>query len=184
MVNHHKRCHPGAAQPSALALIASYSACVIAPESRKALRPLDLAGRAAAPRRGADVLVHLCPLRAGALHAALGHAVVVDDQVDEHAEERHEDHEHDPEHLGEARRIAATEDVADDRDEEPDPDDPDEEDDHRPEDVEEWVVGGEHDEHSCLRVRPFSPTTQPGVDQCRGPPPREHTGARPAARGC
>src|SRR4029079_13861467 len=77
------------------------------------------------------------------------HPVVVDDQVDEDAEERDEDHEDDPEHLREARGVVPAEEVAEDGDEKPEPDDPGEDDEHRPEDVEKWVVSGNQRRASC-----------------------------------
>ncbi len=92
------------------------------------------------------------------------HAVVVHDQVDEDAEERHDDHEDDPEDLREAGRVVPAEQVREDRDQKPEPDDPGEDDEHRPEDVEKWVVSSNQHRTSCSPSTAYSPRRR---ERCR-----------------
>ena len=57
---------------------------------------------------------------------------------------RQNDQEDHPQRLDPAADVAAAEDVGEDHDHDPDPDHPREEDDHRPEDVEERVIGSDN----------------------------------------
>ena len=81
---------------SAFCLIASNSACVIAPLSRSCFAFSISAAAPPLDGRLADVLVELVTLRPRPLQLALGHPDVLRDQVDEDAEERQEDREDDP----------------------------------------------------------------------------------------
>jgi hypothetical protein len=115
------------------------------------LGALDLARRAAVGGDGADVLVEVGLRDLHVADPALGHLLALGDQVDQRPEEREHDQGDDPPGLVPAGDVAAEE-VAEDDDQQPDPRDPAEEDDHRPQDVEERIVGCE-DRHGLAPYR-------------------------------
>ena len=95
----------------------------------------------------ADIAVEtlLGGLRFG--HAALGHALALDDEVDHHADERQAEKEQRPTRLAPPGGVVPAEEVGEDREQQPDPDDPGEEHEHRPQRIRQWITaaGLEHD---------------------------------------
>jgi hypothetical protein len=91
----------------------------------------DLRGGAA--RDLLDVVVELLLRLLHLLGVALSHAVAIDDQVDQDADEARCEQQDDPEDLLAAADVVATEQVAEDRDQQPEPDDEAEDEQHRPE---------------------------------------------------
>ena len=103
----------GCAQLSALVLMWSNSAWVIAPESSSDFAfAISSDGLGAGDRLDVLILGGLVLLGLGG--AALGHALAAGDQVDQQRQERHEDQEDDPDGLPPAVELVVAEQVTDD----------------------------------------------------------------------
>src|SRR5205823_5572453 len=83
---------------------------------------------------------------------SLAHSLAARDQVDEHADERDEEEDEDPPRLAQSRHLVVAEEIADDRDQDPEIDDEEENLDDRKECVTEGEVAEQHRvKASCLR---------------------------------
>src|SRR5262249_34286141 len=95
-----------------------------------------------------------------------GDVVAPRDEVDEDADDRKEEHEQQPQRLRPPAEIVAPEHVREHEDDGPDPGEQQEEQDHRPEDVQDRVVGSQHHNASlerCPQCPPLAKApTSPG----------------------
>src|SRR3954469_4607019 len=136
-------CRPVACQRLALDLVELVLGDRAAVEQLLGLGQLR-GGPAAATGHGADVVVVLLLARLDVARPALGHPLALGDEVDEHAQERQDDHERRPAGLAPAGHVMAAEQVREYRDQRPDPDHECEKDEHRPNDVQQRIVGPEN----------------------------------------
>jgi hypothetical protein len=102
------------------------------------------AGHGSADRGLADVVVHRGTLLLGLADVPLRHVGAVDDQVHEHTEERDDDDEDRPQGLAPSAHLVVAEDVGEDAEQQEQPGDPEEKPEHRPEQVHQRVVVGDH----------------------------------------